>query len=258
MRKEIPEEKISANTAATWQVLIAEVEAIHGKTFLDEPWLQKYFEDRYWYKANPKYSPKILSPIERKNLEAIMKARENDRKVAVSPGDMDKFQRAPLKESMLEGLSLNELRIMRNEFFARRGKSFTTPGYRGFFEWQEWYRPIKDQSKIRLNPIEDSNVKIIEGAERKIREKLTTAPVEQSLFEGLFTEDLRVLRNEIYARHGRIFADKELQKTFEAMEWYKPNPEFKDEQLSEVEQKNLAVIVEVEKNAVSKLQEIEG
>ncbi len=259
MRKEIPEDKLAANTAATWRILMAEIEAIHGKKFLpDEPWLQKYFEERYWYKSNPKYSAKILTQIERKNLEAINKARDLDRKVAISPGDMDKFQRAPLKAEMLVGLSLNELRIMRNEFFARRGRRYETPGFRSFFEWQDWYRPIKDQSKVKLNPIEESNVKVIEGYERKIREKITDEPLTEEMLVGLFTEELRVLRNEIYARHGRIFGDKELQKTFEAMDWYKPNPDFRDDQLSQIERDNLKVIVEVEKNAVSKLEEIEG
>lgn len=38
--------------------------------------------------------------------------------------------------------------------------------------------------------------------------------------EGLAKEQLRIARNEIYARHGRKFHDNELQSYFDAKEWY--------------------------------------
>jgi hypothetical protein len=47
--------KLGKHSNAEWKVLIAEVEAIHGKRFDDEPWLQQYFEERYWYLPNDKY-----------------------------------------------------------------------------------------------------------------------------------------------------------------------------------------------------------
>jgi len=159
---------------------------------------------------------------------------------------------------MLEGATLNELRIMRNEFWARRGKRFTTPGYRAFYEWQDWYKPVKDQTKVKLSATELANAKTIENYEKKIREKITGEVLQPEIFEGLFVEDLRVLRNEIFARHGRIFKNAELQKTFVAMDWYRPNPDFKDEMLSETEFKNLASIKKAEQEAVSKFEEIEG
>ena len=78
------------------------------------------------------------------------------------------------------------------------------------------------------------------------------------MLDGLFVEDLRVLRNEIYARHGRIFKDKELQKYFAEQPWYKQNPDFKDEMLSEKEYKNLSVIREAEEVSLSKFAVAEG
>jgi hypothetical protein len=189
-KKTVKEENLSPNTAAEWSVLIAEIEAIHGKSFPDEPWLQKYFEERYWYQFNPNYSPTLLSELDRKNLATIREARDKQRKVAVSPGDMDKFQDVLLTEKMLEGVTLNELRIMRNEFFARHGKTFTTPGYRAFYEWQDWYKPAKDQSKIKLSAIEEQNVKTIEAYESKIRERLASDLVTEELFQGCETSKI--------------------------------------------------------------------
>ncbi len=257
-KKPIPEDKIYANSAADWRIMIAEIEAIHGKTFPEEPWLQKYFEERYWYKANPNYSAAVLSANERKNIEALNKKRDEQRKVAVSPGDMDKFQNVQLTEKMLEGVTLGELRMMRNEFWARRGRTFTVPGVRAQFEWQDWYRPAKDQKAVKLNPIEEQNVKLLEKTEANLRNKIATEPVLVELFDGMFTEDLLILRNEIYARRGKVFKSKDLKEYFEAQSWYKPDPNFKDEMLSEVEKKNLAVIKEAEDVAISKFSEAEG
>jgi hypothetical protein len=94
--------------------------------------------------------------------------------------------------------------------------------------------------------------------EANLRNKIATEPVSVELFEGMFTEDLRVLRNEIYARRGKVFKSKDLKEYFAAQSWYKPDPNFQDEMLSEVEKKNLAVIKEAEDMAISKFSEAEG
>ena len=256
--KEIPEDKIFADSAANWQVMIAEVEAIHGKTFPEQEWLQKYFDERYWYRKNLKYSPTLLSAIERKNLENINKEKEKTNKTAGSVGDMDKFQNVLLTRELLKDVSLNDLRMMRFEFYARRGRKYNTPGFAQNFEWRDWYKPIKNQKLVKLNKTEEQNVQLIEELEAEWREFLATQDITEEMLWGLFIEDLRVLRNELYARRGRVFKDKELQKYFESQSWYKPNPDFKDEMLGEKEYKNLAVIREAEANAMSKMIRVEG
>ncbi|MCY7374573.1 MAG: YARHG domain-containing protein [Pyrinomonadaceae bacterium] len=256
--KEIPDDNLYADTPSDWRIMIAEVEAIHGKRFDEEPWLQKYFEERYWYKPNPNYNQSVLNEFERKNLEKLNAKRNEDRNVAIAVGDMDRFQTVLLTEELLKNLTMNDLRMIRNEFWARRGRTFTTPGFKQMFEWRDWYKPLKDQSKVKLSAIETANVKFLESEEAKLRDKISTEPITNEMVEGLFVEDLRVLRNEIYAKRGRVFKDKELQKYFAAQAWYQPNPEFKDDGLTEIESKNLAVIKEVEENAISKFSEAEG
>ena len=258
IEKEIPADKLTYNTAVDWQIMIAEIEAIHDKTFPDQEWLQKYFDERYWYKRNPKYVPTVLSGIERKNLESLNKMRDRENHAAVSVGDMDKFQNVLLTEELLDGVGLNELRMMRFEFYARHGRRYKTPGFMQEFEWRDWYKPIRDQSKVKLNKIEEQNVKLIEKMEAEWREYLATEEITEDLLDGLFIEDLRVLRNEIYARHGRIFKDPKLQKYFSEQEWYKPNPDFKDELLTEKEYKNLAIIKQAEESSLSKFTQRQG
>lgn len=258
VKTEIPGDKICCGTAVDFQIMIAEIEAIHGKTFPEQEFMQKYFDERYWYRRNSKYSPSVLSNIERKNLESLRGEKERFYQTAVSPGDMDKFQNVLLTEELLDGVTLHDLRLMRYEFYARRGRRYKTAGIVQEFESSDWYKPIKDQSKVKLNKIEEQNVKLIEKLEADWREYLGTGELSDDMLGGLFIEDLRVLRNEIYARHGRIFKDKELQKYFSEQSWYKPNPDFKDEQLTEMEYKNLSVIRLAEESALSKFVKRQG
>jgi hypothetical protein len=256
--KLITEDDLGTYSAAELSVLIAEVEAIHGKTFAEEEWLQKYFDERYWYKRNPNYTSTILSEIERKNLGTLLEKKSAGRNTAISIGDMGNFQTVALTEDKLKGLTLMELRMVRNEFWARRGKKFDTPGIRQYFEWREWYKPARDQRKVKLGTIEEQNVNLILAYEAKLRERLSTEVLPDDFADQLFTEDLRILRNEIYARRGRIFKDKEIQKYFESQTWYKPNPDFKDDMLGEIEYQNLAKIKLAEDQAVSKFTVFEG
>jgi hypothetical protein len=255
--KLITDDNLRYYTGAELTILAAEIEAIHGKTFSEE-WLQKYFDERYWYKRNPAYDPTALTSIERKNIERLISEKEKDRKTAISIGDMDNFQTVLLSEDKLAGLSLLELRILREEFYARRGKKFDAPGIRDHFAWRDWYKPAKNQKAIKLNATEQKNVDLLASYEAKVREKLSTEEITDETLGAMFAEDLRVLRNEVYARHGRIFKDAELQKYFAAQAWYKPNPDFKDDMLNEIEAKNLAKIREAEETATSKFSEAEG
>src|SRR5882762_10346733 len=59
--------KLGTHTNAEWTVLASEIEAIHGKRFDGTPWLQQYFDERYWYAPAAEYNPKSISDIERKN-----------------------------------------------------------------------------------------------------------------------------------------------------------------------------------------------
>ncbi|MGI8732950.1 MAG: YARHG domain-containing protein [Pyrinomonadaceae bacterium] len=67
----LPRRKLRQHSSAEWLVLRSEVEAIHGRRFDDQPWLQQYFEERYWYKSSDRYDAKQLTELERKNLQTI-------------------------------------------------------------------------------------------------------------------------------------------------------------------------------------------
>lgn len=66
---------------------------------------------------------------------------------------------------------------------------------------------------------------------------------------GLSEEELELARNEIYARHGRKFQDAGIRAYFESQPWYQGTIEpeaFDASVLSEIEKKNLQLILEAE------------
>jgi hypothetical protein len=250
--------KLGTHSGAEWRVLRAEVEAIHGKRF-EEPWLQQYFDERYWYTPSNKYDPKTLSPLEQKNLLAIEAAQKKARKVALAPGDMELFEDKLIGTQMLHGLSLNELRLLRNEVYARHGRQFQAPWLSQYFFGQPWYQPNENFKDEELSGPDKTNVETIVAYEKKIHDELGSKPVTRSLLDGLFVEDATKMRQEIYARRGKVFTKEPwFQTYFESFAWYKANPEFKDTQLSELEKRNIATITAYEKKAVSAMSVIEG
>jgi hypothetical protein len=252
-------EQLGEHTAGEWRILRAEVEAIHGKRFDEEPWLQQYFEERYWYVPDAQYDPKRLDRIERQNLQTIAAAQKKQRHLALSPGDMELFENQPITETMLRGLSLHELRLLRNEVYARKGRTFGPVWLQQHFDFQPWYRPVEEgQKPSELSAIEKQNVETIVAYEKKLHDELSAKPVSRSMLEGLFLEDARKLRSEIYARRGKIFKDKSLQKYFASLDWYKPDPNYSDKSLSLIEKKNAAVILAYERKADSVLNAVEG
>jgi len=254
----IPARKLGKHSGAEWKVLLAEVEAIHGKRFDDEPWLQQYFEERYWYFPNEKYDAKKLSAIERKNLETLSGAQKKQRRVALLPGDMELFENKTISEQMLQGLSLHELRLLRNEIYARHGRMFRAEWLQQYFYTQPWYTPNENFQDDQLSGNDKLNVETIVKFENRIHQELSTKPIARALLDGLFLEDASQMRQEIYARHGKVFKEPWLQKYFASFDWYKATPDFTEADLTEVEKKNIATIAAYEKRAVTAMSTIEG
>jgi hypothetical protein len=258
LTRNITPKKLGLHSGAEWRVLRAEVEAIHGKRFSEE-WLQQYFDERYWYKASDNYDAKILTPLEQKNLATIAAAEKKSRKVALAPGDMELFENKLIGASMLRGLSLNELRLLRNEVYARHGRQFQAQWLSQYFYSQPWYQPDDNFKDEQLTGADKTNVETIVAYEKKIHDELGTKPVTRSLLEGLFVEDAVKMRQEIYARKGKVFTKEPwFQTYFESFAWYKSDPQYNDAKLSELEKRNVATIAAYEKKAVSAESVIEG
>lgn len=63
----------------------------------------------------------------------------------------------------------------------------------------------------------------------------------------LTKDEVALLRNEIYARHGYIFNSDKYSKYFSSKSWYVPNPYFDESMFNDIERINKTTIVEYEK-----------
>lgn len=60
-------------------------------------------------------------------------------------------------------LTRNELRVARNEIYARRGRDFQDPNLRRYFEQFDWYNPVA--AEVALSRVETANVAFLQAAE---------------------------------------------------------------------------------------------
>jgi len=72
-----------------------------------------------------------------------------------------------LSADELGNYSALELRIARNEIFARNGFRFSDPSLRAHFSQFSWYRPTSDT--VELSPTEKANVALLKSAETAAR-----------------------------------------------------------------------------------------
>lgn len=151
-----------------------------------------------------------------------------------------------LSDADLRALSKDELRIARNEIFARRGRYFNAPDLTARFSKFAWYVPRSWDPP--LNATESANVALIDRFEAGAgsvpagfifpdsdRRLLTPADLRR-----LSRDELRIARNEIFARRGRYFDSADLKAYFARFSWYAPNSW--NPKLNAIEEANVALI----------------
>lgn len=151
----------------------------------------------------------------------------------------------------LKGLSKDELRIARNEIFARRGRYFSAADLTAYFSRFAWYMP--NSWNPPLNSAEQANIALLERMEGggagsssdflipdSDRRMLTPNELKR-----LSKDELRVARNEIFARRGRYFESADLKARFGRFPWYAPNTW--NPQLNAIERANIALMDQIEK-----------
>lgn len=237
-------------------IMKAEIEAIHGKTFPREPAMQAYFEDRYWYVANPSYSTRMLSETEKKNLSVLTEAERSKGRSALDPSQEPLFQTRLISDEAIAKATLYDLRLVRNGFYALHGRRFKKAWLDDYFETQEWYKP---SDKITpLTRIEELNVAKILRRETAIHEGLDKTLITKPMLEGLQLEDVRNLKDEIYARHGRVFRTTWLQSYFSSLPWYKANAKYADSLLNDVEKRNVEFLASAQQQLQAAMDMEEG
>lgn len=108
--------------------------------------------------------------LELKEKELELKEQElNNQKKSNVSGISGKYPEGSTKiltSSDLQEMSKYELKIMRNEIFARYGYIFKTDDMRDYFMQQNWYQPKYNDVTDLLTSIEKANINLIKSFEK--------------------------------------------------------------------------------------------
>ncbi|MEL7003231.1 MAG: YARHG domain-containing protein [Bacteroidota bacterium] len=74
-----------------------------------------------------------------------------------------------INQEQIQTLDSSQLRLLRNEIFARKGYRFESPEMSGYFSGFDWYNPTFDQVEIsnHLTPIDNHNIELIRVLEKE-------------------------------------------------------------------------------------------
>jgi WD40 repeat protein len=99
-------------------------------------------------------------------------------------------------------------------------------------------RALGEKSEGATNPLDDLS--------------MLDQPLTADQLKALSLHELRLLRSTIQARRGRSFKSEPLRNYFGRMEWYKPNPAYRDTLLTAVDKQNLKLVQSAEQAIVSR------
>jgi YARHG domain-containing protein len=175
-------------------------------------WLHDYFTAQPWYKPLAKDDDRKITAVDRANVKLIAQAEEGQDRA-----DLDK---------------------RREEILARQRASKGTP-----------------EDDVELS-ILNTRIGTYKVADATAKPPADISPLEDTSqldhvisvkqLSNLSRRDLRLLRNTIYARHGRRFKSALLQEYFDTMAWYQPIDDFQDRMLTKIDTTNVKLVRSVE------------
>ncbi len=87
----------------------------------------------------------------------------------------------------------------------------------------------------------------VSGGQGEIAPYTRTRRVTDSDLRGYSNWQCTLIRNEIYARHGRPFNNSHIRRWFNAQSWYQPSSNFSESWLSPLERRNAEFIANYQK-----------
>ncbi len=232
--------------------------ARYGWDQFRKPWLREYFHAQPWFRPDPKFSPKRLSDIDRKNANWIAKTEQSltsseiaDRLAMVRAMRGKIFNDKP--EWPYEGGKVIRSCSMPKDY-PERDVDLSDESSRSYDcrAVALGAKPVENFSDEKLTPEDRIEIGLLGRLQGDFA--LDDGKAAASLDDLLSVEklrqlslrDLRLLRNTIYARRGRPFKSPILQDHFSRMSWYTINPAYQDDLLTKTDLRNIALVKSVE------------
>ena len=115
-----------------------------------------------------------------------------------------------------------------------------------FFYWdKEKLKYILDEQHKNID-ISNQNIPEDYFAYNGLKFSKLDSKLSESDLKYLDKSQLRLMRNAVYARHGRTFKSVDLQSLWECYTWYKKNPNYNDSLLTDIDKYNIELIQKYE------------
>jgi YARHG domain len=185
-----------------------------GQVFRKE-WLSAYFKAQPWYRPAG-FDPKKVSKLGHANSRAIvayeLKQPQAELVKRLKPL-LAKKPDASTPEDLTQIVELQLLAIATGTMIPAEYYGATNP-------------------LMQRNPL--------------VNPDLLKTPLSVDELSDLSRRDLRILRNTVFARHGRPFKTNSMRTWFERMEWYRVDPKYTDKRLTKTDLENIKLIRSVE------------
>lgn len=184
-------------------------------------WLREHFKNQPWYTPALKADLALLTPVDRDNAKLIMQVES--------------------------GLSRDELRARRDAVLARARAGAATDD--DAIELLLLARRLGEDawSYAEVEGLVESGHWLDEDVRTPIDDpRLLDRPLAEADLAEMSRRDLRILRNMVYARHGRPFQSDILRMYFANMPWYTEDRAYTDARLTEADRRNIQLIQTVE------------
>jgi hypothetical protein len=104
----------------------------------------------------------------------------------------------------------------------------------------------KERLKENKNQVENYNKRNYISEGNGVYTQASQRLLTSSDLYGMTPYQLKIMRNEIFARHGYIFKTDDMKRYFNGQAWYNPRYNNVDNFLSSIEKKNIALIMRYE------------
>ncbi|WP_257462521.1 YARHG domain-containing protein [Archangium lipolyticum] len=232
--------------------------ARYGWAGFRKTWLREHFQQKPWFKPNPGFSYKLLSDVDRENVQAIAHHEMNvtyqdleerrDSLLAKAGkwwGDAPKYE----DEKGREHPSCNPSNFMAADAEQEIANSKDCMYHRSpAISRAPDFKKLEPHERIELGLLSRAMGSFAsDDSSRGQMEKSLDEVLSLKDLRELSLRDLRLLRNTLYARRGRPFKSPVLQRHFAHMPWYKADPSYTDARLTKNDQRNVKLIQSVEK-----------
>ena len=224
----------------TWDVAFPPSQRVTLKNTYKAPLSFSY--SNQWFTYILKTGANWKGPIGQSEIEIIYKSNEDLRRrvVKASPSnfriDDNKIIWKFINFTPTEDINLYERNVSSDYYFAdpifwdKIIKIFNAKKYEGNSRYYS-------KSDLSIG----SNKHLLDLASALKENYVGNVSSEQQFLNEISRQYLRILRNEIFARHGRGFVSKDLNGFFaHRMKWYKDDSNYSDSELNAYEKKNIA------------------